>query len=66
VSGSTETKTYGQSTTVGEHEEQQTLSRTGVFGKDVDERCRLFKNVRVMFSPIGILFSGKVRYTAIT
>jgi hypothetical protein len=66
VSGSTETKIYGQSATVGEHEEQHTLSRTGVFGKDVDERCRLFKNVRVMFSPIGILFSGKVRYTAIT
>jgi len=66
VSGSTETKIYGQSATVGEHEEQQTLSRTGVFGKDVDERCRLFKNVRVMFSTIGILFSGKVRYTAIT
>jgi len=38
VSGSTETKPYGQSATVGEHEEQHTLSSTGVFGKDVDER----------------------------
>ena len=66
MSGSTATNTDGKSATVGEHEEQHTLSSTGVFGKDVDERCRLFKNLRVMFSPIGILFSGKVRYTAIT
>jgi hypothetical protein len=44
---------------VGEHEEQQMLSRTGVFGKDVDERYRLFKHMRVMFSPIGILFRAR-------
>jgi hypothetical protein len=37
-SGSTETKTYGKSTTVRAHEEQQTLPRRSFFGKGGDER----------------------------
>jgi hypothetical protein len=65
VSGSTETTTYGESATVGEHEEQHTLPRTGVFGKDVDERQRLFKSLRAMSSPVEILFSGKLPYMTI-
>ena len=66
VSGSTETKTYGKSATVGEHEEQHTLPRTGVFGNDGEERQRLFKSWRAMSSPVEILFSGKLQYMTIT
>jgi hypothetical protein len=38
VSGSSETKTYGKSATAREYEEEHTLPRRSVFGKDIDER----------------------------
>ena len=58
VSGRTETKIYGKSATVRECQEQQTLPRKSLFGKDVDKRIRLFKGLRTMFSPIEPLFAG--------
>jgi pimeloyl-ACP methyl ester carboxylesterase len=38
VSGSSETKTYGKGVALREHEEQYTLPRRSVFGKDEEER----------------------------
>jgi hypothetical protein len=49
-----------------EHEKQSTLPRRSFFGKDTDERSRVFKELQVLFSPIGALFSGKLSYTSIT
>ena len=65
VSGSTETKTYGKGATVREREEKQTLPRRGLFGKDVDGRLYLFKDLRIMFFPMEPLFAGKLWYTTI-
>lgn len=66
VSGSTETKTYGKGATGREREEKQTFPKIGLFGKDVDERARLCKDVRTIFSAMERPFSGKLRYTSIT
>jgi hypothetical protein len=66
VSGSTETKSYGKSAPVGEYEEQQTLPRRSVFGKDSNKSSRFFKGLQVLFSPTEALFSGKLSYTVIT
>jgi hypothetical protein len=66
VSGSIETKTYGKDARVRECEEKRTLPRRSFFGKDTDERSRVFKGLQVLFSPIDALFSGKLSYTSIT
>jgi hypothetical protein len=39
VSGSSETKTYGKGVAPREYEEQPTLPRRSIFGKDIDERA---------------------------
>jgi hypothetical protein len=65
VSGSSETKTYGKSTTASEHEEEPTLPRKHFFGKDSDERLRVFNALHVLVSPADALFSGKLSYTVI-
>jgi len=62
VSGSSETKTYGKGVTLREHEEQPTLPRRSFFGKDIDERSRVFKELQVPFSSIEALFSGKLSF----
>ena len=59
VSGSSETKTYGKSATVREHEEYPTLPRRSIFGKDLDPRSRIFNMLHVLLSPPEALFSGK-------
>jgi hypothetical protein len=66
VSGSTKTKTYGKGTRGREHEEQQTLPRRGLFGKDVHERSYIFKGLRNMLFPTETHFSGKLRYMTVT
>jgi hypothetical protein len=66
VNGSTATKTYGKSATVGEHEEQHMLPCTEVFGKDVDERQRLCQNWRAMSSPVERRFAGTLHSMTIT
>jgi hypothetical protein len=43
-----------------EHEELPTLPRRSVFGKDVDERSRVFKALQVLISPTEALFSRKL------
>jgi hypothetical protein len=65
VSGSSGTKTYGKDTAVREREEKQTLPRRSIFGKDIDERPRFFKELKVLVSPTEALFSGKLSCTAI-
>ena len=65
VSGSIETKTYGKSTLVREHEEQPTRPRRSLFGKDSDERARIFNALHMLFSSPEGLFSGKLSGTAI-
>ena len=65
VSGSSETKTYGKSTLVREHEEQPTRPRRSLFGKDSDERARIFNALHMLFSSPEGLFSGKLSGTAI-
>ena len=65
VSGSSETKTYGKSTTASEHEEEPTLPRKHFFGKDSDERLRVFNALHVLVPPADALFSGKLSYTVI-
>ena len=65
VSGSSETKTYSKSATVREHDEEPTLPRRPFFGKDGDERSRVFRALHVLVSPAYALFSGKMSYTAI-
>jgi hypothetical protein len=65
VSGSSETKTYGKGATRREHEELPTLPRRPFFGKDGDERSRVFNALHVLVSPAYALFSGKMSYTAI-
>src|SRR6266568_8627341 len=45
VSGSSETKTYGKDAIVRAHDEQQTLPRRSFFGKDREERSRVFQCV---------------------
>jgi hypothetical protein len=59
VSGSSETKTYGKGTMAREHEDESTLPRRRIFGKDVDERARVFNVLHGLFSPAEELFSGK-------
>ena len=66
VSGSIATQTDGKSATVGAHEEQHTLPRTGVFGNDGEERQRLFKSWRAMSCPVELRFSGTLPYMTIT
>jgi hypothetical protein len=65
VSGSSETKTYGKGVVLREHEEQHTLPRRSIFGKDLDKRSRIFKGLQVLFSPPEVLFSGKLFCIAI-
>ena len=60
VSGSSETKTYGKGATRREHEELPTLPRKSFFGKDTDERPRIFNVLQVLFSPTEVVFSGKL------
>jgi hypothetical protein len=43
-----------------EHEDESTLPRRSIFGKDVDERARVFNALHVLFSPTEGLFSGKL------
>ena len=45
VSGSIRTKTYGKDTAGREYEEQHTLPRRYLFGKDAEERFCLFKDL---------------------
>jgi hypothetical protein len=42
VSGSSEAKTYGKGVALREHEKQPTLPRRSFFGKDMNERSRVF------------------------
>jgi hypothetical protein len=65
VSGSSETNPYGKSTIEREHKEQSTLPRRRFFGKDSDERSRVFNALQVLVSPIEALFSGMLSYTVI-
>jgi hypothetical protein len=65
VSGSSETKTYGKGVAPREYEEQPTLPRRSIFGKDIDERARIFNTLHVLVSPPEGLFSGKLLGTAI-
>jgi hypothetical protein len=65
VSGSSETKTYGKDVVLREHRELHTLPRRSIFGKDVDERARVFNALHVLFSPAEGLFSGKLSCTPI-
>jgi hypothetical protein len=64
VSGSSETKPYGKGVAPGEYEEQPTLPRRSIFGKDSDERARIFNTVHVLFFPPEGLFAGKWLGTA--
>ncbi|MCI0623635.1 MAG: hypothetical protein L0387_18585 [Acidobacteria bacterium] len=50
VSGSNETKTYGKNVTVREHEELPTRPRRSLFGKDGEERSRIFNGLPVLLS----------------
>ena len=65
VSGRSETKTYGKSAVVREREESKTLQRKGFFGKDHDERPRIFNVLQVLCSLAEVLFSGQLSSTAI-
>jgi hypothetical protein len=65
VSGSSETKTYGKSATVREHEEYPTLPKRSIFGKDIDARSSIFNVLQVLFSPTEVFFSGKLSCRAI-
>jgi hypothetical protein len=65
VSGSSETKTYGKSATMRGRQAKRTLPRRSFFGKDHDERLRIFNVLQVVDSPAEALFSGKLSYTAI-
>jgi hypothetical protein len=65
VSGRSETETYGKSAVVREREESKTLPRKDFFGKDHDERPRVFNGLQVLFSLTEVLFSGKLSSTAI-
>jgi hypothetical protein len=65
VSGSSETKTYGKTVALRAHEEQHTLPRRSIFGKDSDDRARVFNALHVSVSPTEVLFSGKLSYTAL-
>src|SRR6476620_757245 len=58
VSGSSETKTYGKGVALREHEEQHTLPRRSIFGKDLDARSRVCNMLHVLLSPPEALFSG--------
>jgi hypothetical protein len=60
VSGSSATKTYGKGVAMREHKELETLPRRGIFGKDIDERSRVFNALQVLVSPTEVLFSGKL------
>jgi hypothetical protein len=46
-------------------EEQHTLPRRSIFGKDIDARARIFNALHVLFSSPEGLFSGKLSGTAI-
>jgi hypothetical protein len=59
LSGSTETKTYSKGATGKEREEQWTLPRRNIFGKDLDARSHVFNTLHVLLSPPEALFSGK-------
>jgi hypothetical protein len=65
VSSSTETKSYGKSATVGEDRKQETLPIRHFFGKDSDERSRVFNALYILVSPTETLFSGKLSFTAL-
>ena len=65
VSGSSETKTYGKDATARAHEEQPTLPRRRVFGKDSDARVRVFNTLYILLFPTEALFSGKLSCTVI-
>jgi hypothetical protein len=65
VSGSSETKTYGKSVTARKHEEELTLPRRSIFGKDTDKTPRVFNGLQVLVCPTEALFSGKLSCTAI-
>jgi len=43
-----------------------TCPRTSLFGKDTGKSLRLFKDLRTMFSPVALLFSGKLSHMPIT
>jgi hypothetical protein len=66
VSGSIETKTYGKTVALRAHEEQHTLPRRSIFGKDIDARSRVFNALQVLVSPTEALFSGKWACPTIT
>ena len=63
VSGRSRSKTYGKdcAATCG-----TTCPRTSLFGKDTDKSLRFFKGLRIMFSPVEPLFSGKLSHMTIT
>ena len=64
VSGSSETKTYGKGVTLREREEQPTLPRRSIFGKDIDERAHIIQCVaRAVLSPRGAIFGKVVGYS---
>jgi hypothetical protein len=65
VSGSSETKTYGQDVALRAHAELRTLPRRHFFGKDSDERSQGFSALHVLISHADALFSGKLSYTAV-
>jgi hypothetical protein len=66
VSGSSETKTYGKGVAMREHKELHTFPKRYFFGKDSDERSRVFNALHGLVSHADALFSGKLSYTAIT
>jgi hypothetical protein len=61
VSGRSRSKTYGKdyAATCG-----TTCPRRSLFGKDLDERSRVFNALQVLVSPTETLFSGKLSCTA--
>ena len=59
VSGSSETKTYGKGVTLREREEQPTLPRKYLFGKDFYNTARIFNYLRTSSVYLQTLFSGK-------
>jgi hypothetical protein len=58
-------KSLGKSAVVREREESKTLPRKSFFGKDIDERSRIFNVLQALSSSSEILFSGKLLCTAI-
>ena len=65
VSGSSATTTYGKDVAMREHKELATLPSSSIFGKDRDERSRVFNALQVLISPAEALFSGMFTYPVI-